>query len=264
MTPQERQMINDLFDRLARVETAARDPEAEAAIAEDWQRAPNASYALVQTVLVQEEALKRAHERIEALEARGAPETKPAGSFLDPARDNGLGQGQGRGSVPYVAPPGDASGRPAWNTGQVLGQGVGQGAGQAGPDSYPPQQPPQAAGRGGSFLGTAAAAAAGVVGGSLLMNSIRSMTGGGQHGFGEASALGGASPWSSNPSGGSLARDAGVNDIGSSGSSRRDQFDQAQADADQDQDQDQDDADDDDDDDYDDDDGYDDGDTDYA
>lgn len=269
MTPQERQMIHDLFDRLARVETAARDPDAEDAIAQDWQRAPNASYALVQTVLLQDEALKRAHERIAALEARAAPEAKPAGGFLDPMRDNPSGQDQGRGSVPNVAPPGPVSGRPAWNTGQVLGQG----AGPAGPGSYPPPpQQPQAAGSGGSFLGTAAAAAAGVVGGSLLMSSIRSMMGGGQHGFGDASALAGrsgGSPWGSDQSGGSLARDAGVNDIGSRDASQRDQFDQAQADADQDQDQDQDDQDDfadNDADDHDGDDGYDDdgGDTDFA
>lgn len=262
MTPQERQMIDDLFDRLARVESAPRDPEAETLIAQAWQRAPNASYALVQTVLVQDEALKRAHERIEALEARGTPEQKPAGGFLDSMRDNLFGQGQGRGSVPNVPPPGNAPpNRPAWNTGQVLGQG--------GPDSYPPppQQQPQAPGGGGSFLGTAAAAAAGVVGGSLLLNSIRSMMGGGQHGFGDASALGnrgGGSPWGSDQSGGNLARDAGVNDIGSGNTSRQDQFDQAQADADQDQDQDQDDEDDfaDNDDGYDD--GSDDGDSDFA
>lgn len=267
MTPQERQMIDDLFDRLARVETAARDPEAEGAIAQAWQRAPNASYALVQTVLVQDEALKRAHERIEALEARGAPEQKPAGGFLDSMRDNLFGQSQGRGSVPNVPPPGNTPpNRPAWNTGQVIGQGAGQG----GPDSYPPQQQPQAAGGGGgSFLGTAAAAAAGVVGGSLLLNSFRSMMGGGHQGFGDASAFGnrsGGNSWSSDQSGGNLARDAGVNDIASGGrggdGSQRDQFDQAQADADQDQDQDQDDADDF----ADNDDGYDgdDGDTDFA
>lgn len=244
MTPQERQMIDDLFDRLARLESAPRDPEAEALIAQAWQRAPNASYALVQTVLVQDEALKRAHERIEALEARGTPEPKPAGGFLDSMRDSLFGEGQSRGSVPNVPPPGNVPpDRPAWNTGQVRGQG--------GPDSYPPQQQqPQAPGTGGgSFLGTAAAAAAGVVGGSLLLNSVRSLMGGGHQGFGDASAFGnrsGGSPWSSDQSGGNLARDAGVNDIGSAGrgSGRQDQFDQAQADADQDQDQDQDDADD--------------------
>ena len=57
MTPQERQLVNDLFDRLAQVENAPRDAEAERAIAEGRERAPNAVYALVQTVLVQDEAL---------------------------------------------------------------------------------------------------------------------------------------------------------------------------------------------------------------
>ena len=41
-------------------------------------------------------------------------------------------------------------------------------------------------GGGGSFLGTAAAAAAGMIGGSLLLGSIRSMMGGSHHGFGDA------------------------------------------------------------------------------
>ena len=75
-------------------------------------------------------------------------------------------------------------------------------------------------GGGGSFLGTAAAAAAGVVGGSLLLNSIRSMMGGSRHGFGDSGVMTeratGQSPWT-DQSGSSLARDAGINDIGSSG-----------------------------------------------
>lgn len=250
MTPQERQMIEELFDRLARVEAAARDPQAEAAIAQEWQRAPNAAYALVQTVLVQDEALKRAHARIQELEGSGAPAGQnPPGSFLDSMRDTVFGQNPSRGSVPNVPPP-PASGRPAWNTGQVLGS---QGGAQ-GQYAPPPQQQQQpVGGGGGSFLGTAAAAAAGMVGGSLLLGSIRSMMGGSHQGFGDNNALGagrsgGGNPWSSDQSGGSLARDAGLNDVGSSGrqadGNRAGQFDQAQADADQDQDQDQDDADD--------------------
>ena len=74
-------------------------------------------------------------------------------------------------------------------------------------------------GGGGSFLGTAAAAAAGMVGGSLLLGSIRSMMGGSHHGFGDTAGLGdkagSQSPWS-DQSGSDLARDAGINDIGSS------------------------------------------------
>ena len=73
MTPQERQMIDDLFDRLSRLESAPRDPDAVAAIAQGLRKAPNAVYALVQTVLVQDEALKRANSRIQELEAGGAP-----------------------------------------------------------------------------------------------------------------------------------------------------------------------------------------------
>jgi len=189
--------------------------------------------------------LRRAHERIEALEGRGAAEPAPSGSFLDSMRDSLFGQGQRRGSVPPVPPPGDTSGRPAWNTGQVLG---GPAAAQ---EPYPPQQPPGGGGGGGSFLGTAAAAAAGVVGGSLLLNSIRGMMGGSSHGFGDTGARGdksgsGSGPWGGgDQSGGNLARDAGVNDIGSGGRSadgaRAGQFDQARADADHDRDQDHDD-----------------------
>ena len=92
MTPQERQMIDDLFDRLARVESAPRDPDAVAAIAQGLRKAPNAVYALVQTVLVQDEALKRANSRIQELEAAGAPAQQPSGGFLDSMRDAIFGQ----------------------------------------------------------------------------------------------------------------------------------------------------------------------------
>ncbi|MET0878264.1 MAG: DUF2076 domain-containing protein [Tardiphaga sp.] len=255
MTPQERQLVDDLFDRLSKVEAAPREPDAQAVIAEGQRRAPNAIYALVQTVLLQDEALKRAHERITELEGQGAPEQAAPGGFLDSMRDALFGQSnpapnQPRGSVPNVR-PGD-TGRPAWNTGQVMGQpqqqGYGQpGYGQQGQYGQPPmgQQAPQP-GRGGSFLGTAAAAAAGMVGGSLLMNSLGGMFGGGkQQGFGDsANASESKSPWSSDSSGGDLAKEAGVNDIGNSSGQRSGNYDQAQADIDQDQDQDQDDHDD--------------------
>jgi hypothetical protein len=232
MTPQERQLVDDLFDRLSQVETAPRDPDAVAAISQGLRRAPNAIYTLVQTTLVQDEALKRAHDRIQELEGGGAPEQAQAGGFLDSMRDAIFGQNQSRGSVPNVRPP-EIGSRPAWNTGQVMRQAQG-------PEQYnqaPYGQPygaPQPPGGGGSFLGTAAAAAAGVVGGGLLMSSIRSMMGGSHQSFGDAGRLGSDSgkPWSSDQSGSDLARDAGVNDIGSGGhraddSSRAGFFDQA-------------------------------------
>jgi hypothetical protein len=242
MTPQERQLVDDLFDRLAKLESAPRDPDAIAAISQGLRRAPNAIYALVQTTLLQDEALKRANARIQELEG-GEPEQQPSGGFLDSMRDAIFGPTASRGSVPNVRPP-EVGSRPAWNTGQVLQQGQGPGQynqGQYGQPYGGPQAP--MGGGGGSFLGTAAAAAAGVVGGGLLMNSIRGMMGGGhQSGFGDSASLGGGgsrTPWSSDQSGGDLARDAGINDIGSGGhraddSSRAGFFDQASNDDDHD------------------------------
>jgi uncharacterized protein len=227
MTPQERQMVADLFDRLASLEGERRDPDAERVIREGLARAPNAVYALVQSVLVQDEALKRANTRIEELEH--APGSQPAqgGGFLDSMRNVLTGRG---GSVPSVRPGGQGS------SGQgSSGQGSSGAWGprpDAPPPCYPPpgyQQPgypqpgyPQApmgggmmGGHGGSFLGTAAATVAGVVGGAMLLNGIRSAFGGagGNHqtfggGFGPS-----PSPWGGGD-GGALSRDAGVGDIG--------------------------------------------------
>ena len=228
MTPQERQLIDDLFDRLSKLENSPRDPDAQAAIAQGLRSAPNAVYALVQTALVQDEALRRAHERIQELEG-GAPEQRQSGGFLDSMRDAifGPGQSQGsqgsQGSVPNVRAP-DIASRPVWNSGQAMQQtqNPGQYGGQYGQPYGAPQAP---AGGGGSFLGTAAAAAAGVVGGSLLLGSIRSMMGGGHHqGFGDPSGLGGGvedrRPLGDQSSS-DLAKDAGINDIGSSGHGQR-------------------------------------------
>jgi uncharacterized protein len=273
MTPQERQLIDDLFDRLSKLEGAPRDPEAVAAMAQGLRAAPNAVYALVQTVLVQDEALKRANHRIQELEAGGAQEPAQSGSFLDSMRDAVFGQGRGsgpQGSVPNVRPP-DMTSRPVWNSGQVMQQAqspgsYNQGAYNQGPANQGPynqggygQQPyagPQGpVGSGGSsFLGTAAAAAAGAVGGSLLLGSIRSMMGGGSHqAFGDVGDRA-ATPLS-DQSGSELARDAGVKDIGSStnrddDNSRAGFFDSASNDGDNDDDLDSDDSGDDGDSDY--------------
>lgn len=235
MTPQERQLIDDLFAKLSKLESAPRDPEAVAAMAQGLRSAPNAVYALVQTVLVQDEALKQAHHRIEELEAAGAPEQQqPQGGFLDSMRDAIFGQGQSHGSVPNVPPPGTGS-RPVWNSGQVMqqaqpagryDQGYGQGGYGQQPGYNQPYGAPQgqmgapmggAFGGGGSFLGTAAAAAAGTIGGSLLLNSFRGMMGGGasRSAFGDTASSGeNRNPWK-DESNSNLARDAGVNDVGS-------------------------------------------------
>jgi uncharacterized protein len=237
MTPQERQMIDDLFDRVSKLESAPRDPDAVAAMSQGLRKAPNAVYALVQTVLLQDEALKRANSRIQELEAANAPaQNQSGGGFLDSMRETIFGQNQPRGSVPNVRPPENPS-RPVWNSGQVMQQAQSPGQynqapyGQAPYGQAPSGQPSYGApaapmGGGGSFLGTAAAAAAGTIGGSLLLGSIRSMMGGSHAGFGGAPTVVDETIVNQAPSGdqskSDLARDAGVNDIGSSSSDRSD------------------------------------------
>jgi hypothetical protein len=255
MTPQERQLVDDLFDRLSKVESAPRDPDATAAIVQGLRVAPNAIYPLVQTVLVQDEALRRANDHIQELERQSAPQQNQGGGFLDTMRGAILGQNQQQGSVPNVRPP-EVSNRPVWNSGQVLQQSPQGHDDHGGYDqrSGAPQAPMGGGmsggmgggmgasmgggmGGGGSFLGTAAAAAAGMVGGSLLLNSIHSMMGGSHHGFGDTNAMADRtkqSPWT-DQSGSSLARDAGVNDIKSSGkhsASNNDEQDDLDADQD--------------------------------
>jgi len=213
MTPEERDLVTELFDRLAALEDAPRDPEAERLIKDGLRQAPNAPYALVQTVLVQDEALKRADARIRELEQAGGAAPQDT-SFLGGMRDALLGRRETRGSVPSVRPDESASEMsPAWRTG----------AG-AGTQPMPAQSAPGPIGQGGSFLGTAAAAAAGMVGGSLLLSGIRSMMGGhaGLGGISPAAAAGG-SPWSGGSAAGSeLSREAGLDDIGRSPSGSRD------------------------------------------
>jgi len=86
MTPDERQMLAGLFDRLREAEANPRDREAEAFIAERAREAPHAAYALAQAVLVQDQALAAADQRIRELEGRlremeSRPEPQPE-SFL--------------------------------------------------------------------------------------------------------------------------------------------------------------------------------------
>src|SRR5215510_13688938 len=199
MTPEERSQVTELFDRLATLENNPRDREAERLIQDGLRQAPNAPYALVQTTLIQDEALKRAEARIRELETQlgGGGEPPRQGGFLESMRESVFGKRAG--SVPTVRQGGEPAGAPmgappgyrseAQPMQQSMGQPVGQPMGQPMPQPSP----------GGSFLGTAAAAAVGVVGGSLLMDGIRSMMmghhGGGAHAAFEPAGGSHGSPW---------------------------------------------------------------------
>jgi hypothetical protein len=203
MTPQERQLVTELFDRLTRLAPAPRDAEAERAIADGLARAPDALYPLVQTVLVQDEALKRADARIRELSG-GDANAAAGGGFLDGMRS--ALNGRSATSVPSVRATSTSEPDSRWNSGAAMAPS----AQTAAPYAAPPPQ-------GGSFLGTAAATAAGVIGGSLLFNAL-----GGMFGHRSGSAFGdvpppaspSGSPWDHNAAGSDLARDAGLNDVG--------------------------------------------------
>jgi uncharacterized protein len=242
MTPEERQMVRDLFDRLAQLEREPRDADAERAIREGLARAPNAVYALVQTVLLQDEGLRAADARIAELEdalARAEP-PQSSGSFLGDRRAGGgskwntgtvLGGGAAvpAGSVPSVGGRGEPMGVPPGYGGErgdpyaePPGGGRGgpwQGGGPGGPYQGSPGGGMPGGGGGGGFLGTAAAIAAGAIGGGLLMGGIRSALGG--HGDskgpmqGALDQLGGRSGAGS-AAGGNLSSEAGLDDIGRS------------------------------------------------
>lgn len=83
LTQEDRDAINGLFDRLENVAHGkpAREPEAEALIAERLSTAPEAPYYMAQTILVQEHALAVAQERIAQLETE-AKRRQSSGGFL--------------------------------------------------------------------------------------------------------------------------------------------------------------------------------------
>jgi hypothetical protein len=171
MTPEERQLITGLFDRMRNFDLGGKDRDAEAIISQLIRANPDAPYMLVQSVLVQEQALEAANNRVLDLEERvrsledGAPtRAQTSGSFL-----GGFGSGrpassaEARGSVPQVgarATPSTYDSRSAW------GQNP----------SQPPS--PQAPAASGGFMRSALATAAGVAGGVLVADSIRNMLGG--------------------------------------------------------------------------------------
>jgi len=173
MTPEEQTLISGLFDRLSQASSQARDAEADQLIRSKVNETPAAPYLLVQSILVMQQAVTNAQNRIAALEKQLA-ETKPApgtqpggGSFLAGVASlfgGGQPHGQPQRATPPPPPP-------------VPVQPV-QPQTQPQPYGYPPPVP-QPAGRGGAggFLQGALSTAAGVAGGALLFQGIESLIG---------------------------------------------------------------------------------------
>src|SRR5579859_3295146 len=168
MTPQEKDIIQAVYDRLAQA-GGGKDAEAASFIQEQMRRQPDAAYGLTQAVIVLEAGLNQAQQKIDALQRQ-----------LDEAR-GGAAQG------------GSFLGGSPWAGGSVPRSGA---APQPQPQSpyYQPQPAyapqPMAApggpwaqpGGGSSFLRNAATMAAGVAGGTLIAEGLTSLFEGHRYG----------------------------------------------------------------------------------
>jgi uncharacterized protein len=174
----ERQVIDELFDKLRQVEgqSPRRDPEAEAHIARQVAGVPAAPYYMAQAILAQEQALAGTQSRVQQLEQqlaqRPAAGAGGGGGFL--AGIFGGGQ-QAAAPVPrqpvqpqYVPPSYMQPGGGAGHGGSPWGGGRGMGMGG-----------------GGGFLAGAMQTAVGVAGGVLVANAISDAFGGGAAEAGE-------------------------------------------------------------------------------
>lgn len=176
MTPQEKDLIAQLFDRLPAA-NEPKDAEAGALIRDRLRERPDAPYFLAQTILIQEMALAQAQQRIQELEHQlGA--TQAAASPQQPT--SFLGRAfRGSAPAPASAPPaGGPWGSPsaAPPAGPVWSQTGGAPAAAA-PMTSPGMAPMPWGTGGGGFLRQAATTAAGVAGGALLFEGIQSLFG---------------------------------------------------------------------------------------
>lgn len=96
MTPDERQMLTDLANKIAQTPPPQRDPEAEELIRTKIGSRPDALYLMTQTVLIQNLALEHAKKQIDELQRR-APQapSSGSGSFLRSAATTAAGVAAG-------------------------------------------------------------------------------------------------------------------------------------------------------------------------
>ena len=121
MDQQDKFAIERLFERIQRVaqQSGSRDRGAEAFIRAEIDRQPEAPYYMAQTIIVQEQALNAAQERIDQLEQQlqggeqpggffgglfGSRNAEPRGRYADVRRDiSPWGAGQGGGFLAGAA-----------------------------------------------------------------------------------------------------------------------------------------------------------------
>ena len=133
MSPEERQMLADLFERIRANAAAPRDPQADAFINDAVRQQPFAPYILAQTVLVQQQALEGAAHRISELEAQ----TRASAPAQETSFLGSLGRSLfGGGAAPPPQPPPQ---RPSGYDASAYQRGAPQA-----PPSYAPRPRPPA------------------------------------------------------------------------------------------------------------------------
>lgn len=186
MSPEERQLLTTLFERIHSAAHTARDPDAEQLIADAVRREPAAPYYLAQAVIVQEKGLEAASKRIEELEEKvrqleanaSQPQEEQRGSFLSSIFGSSQPpqprQMQNSDPRPYGTPQPAPQAGPWGQASAPYGNQPAYGQPQpSGPWSQAPRPPSG----GGSFLTGALGTAAGVAGGMLLANSLSGIFG---------------------------------------------------------------------------------------
>ena len=209
MTPQESKLLQDFLTQMVEAGSVPKDHDADDMIQRAARAQPDALYLVVQRSLIQQQALDAAQRRISELERAAQAGSNPARSdFLGGGsawgRSSGAGrsgqdQGLGReaASVFGSRGPAVAAGRPALAQAQGAGPAAGAGGSRA-----------------GSFLGQAAAMAAGVAGGAFLFHGLGSLLG---HGSGTGDGFlspGGLEPVTENVTINEYGKDS--NDAGAS------------------------------------------------
>jgi uncharacterized protein len=176
MTPEERDLITTLLDRLKSIAGQPKDPEADHLIRRAMGQLPDAPYYLMQTVLIQDITLQQAEARIAELEeqlaAAEAQQTAPT-SFLGGLFGRGR-RAESSGAMPSTASRDYEPEEPQIS--QAALQYSRSGYGQARRGDSPGAASPGAS-AGGGFLRSAAITAAGLAGGALLAQGISSMFG---------------------------------------------------------------------------------------
>jgi hypothetical protein len=194
MSPEERQLLTALFDRVRTAGATPRDPEAEALISEATRAQPSAAYYLAQAVIVQEKGLEAAANHIKELEERVRQLESGEGDRRQAEQGGFLSSIFGSTQTQQPAPaPGPWGGAP--REGYEQPRGYDNSRQMAQQPSGPWSQQAYAPSAGGSFLRGALGTAAGVAGGMLLANSLSGIFGNHMSSLGWGSPFAGANPF---------------------------------------------------------------------